>query len=59
MSTAIESYTVTLPDETTVTVTAQSFEISQGAIRFFSQTSQTVAAFAGGAWLQVTPVVTP
>lgn len=60
MSTPVSSYAVTLNAGPTATVAAQSFSVTvTGALVLCSETSQTVAAFACGSWLQIVPVVTP
>lgn len=53
----VAAYTVTTTTQP-VTVQAESFDVEpNGCIVFFSASSQTVAAFASGTWLQVDPVV--
>lgn len=60
MSTPVSSYSVTPNTGAAVTIAAQSFSVTSiGALVLCSDTSQTVAAFAAGAWVSVTPVVTP
>jgi hypothetical protein len=61
MSTPITQYTVTTFSSSLspVAVNAQTFTTDGGILVFLSASSQPVAAFAPGQWVQVEPVVTP
>ena len=60
MSTPISQYVVTtFTSSIPVLVNAQTFTTEGGVLVFRSESSQPVAAFAAGQWMQVEPLVTP